>query len=1127
MVKFKLAEFLSASYYEVLSKRDMLVSDATYTIAGIPHSAIQSTEGLRALDEAFREHLKGNDSALDALDELQVGQDILRDRHSHLIMQLGPKLEAFLSLAMGYEKQMQPYRESQARYATIQRFKRDYLFRRIKPRLTRLPSGDFKALSDPLWEAAGCTELTDWEYALSSWGLQVLESKDSASLALLEAWCASACLTDAGKAWIEESLLFSWPKRLNPNQLLSDFSEYRSREGFDLQDSGLSEEQQHDHAHYCLDCHSKSGDFCSIGFPVKKGDVSQGYREHASGELMLGCPLEEHVGEMHELFAGGHPIAALAAAMVNNPLIALTGHRVCNDCMKSCVYQKQTPVNTPGVESGLLQWALALPWGVELVALLMRWNPLRYWQPIEKSKQGRSVAVMGTGPAGIAMMHHLLMEGCDVVAFDGAKLSAVPNEWCDQPIKEYASICRPLSERPARGFGGVSEYGITVRWDKNLLTLLHVLFQRHSRATLIGSVRFGGALTVDSFWPLGFDHLCLALGAGLPKELRIPNSLAIGMRQASDFLMSLQLNAAGHLKSLCAFQMRLPALVIGGGLTAVDAASEAMAYYLQLIETVSIRYYALCKTLSELKVRGMLSVDDLLILDEWLLHANAWHQEKERANSQSKQADSVAFIKRLGGVSIVYRRSMKESPAYKRNHEELDLCLESGVSYLESLQPHSVVCDELGHVSALSCLPVSADEEGHLVPSGDPVELPARCILTATGAKPNVAYEFEYRGTFQKHQGHYQPYGWNEEANAWQEDRSEGHFKQASIGMLTSYNSSGHRVSLLGDSHWRYQGTVVQAIASARRALPQVMRAMHHIPKQTGFDRQALLKSFDVRVLSNQKVTQSMHLLTLSCSQIASRHAAGQFYRLIPSSDSFQSDNKALLGSRMGSDGCLSFVLSGDSPSTRLLKKLKSGDSCDLMGPTGAWAHQPSNPEHVLVIGGDLAFAFLRSVSPEWQKQGHRITWLSTLSERELLELSDCLPSLEAKYITSADLVLPGDCYPKQFSAVYAIGDPILVRSVRLARKNNWNHVFSEACRWVGAVYGPMQCQLKGVCAQCLQWQIDPSTGERTKAVYACSWQHQPMDVIDLDHLSERATQSQAIDSLNALWFEECVDNAL
>ena len=58
---------------------------------------------------------------------------------------------------------------------------------------------------------------------------------------------------------------------------------------------------------------------------------------------------------------------------------------------------------------------------------------------------------------------------------------------------------------------------------------------------MFGAVRFGGTFQVADAWRLGFDHLAVAVGAGLPKELPIPGSMAIGMRQANDFLMALQL----------------------------------------------------------------------------------------------------------------------------------------------------------------------------------------------------------------------------------------------------------------------------------------------------------------------------------------------------------------------------------------------------------------------------------------------------------------------------------------------------------------------------------------------------------------------------------------------------------
>ena len=54
-------------------------------------------------------------------------------------------------------------------------------------------------------------------------------------------------------------------------------------------------------------------------------------------------------------------------------------------------------------------------------------------------------------------------------------------------------------------------------------------------------------------------------------------------------------------------------------------------------------------------------------------------------------------------MTIAYRRSMRESPAYKRNHEELKKALEEGIYYAEGLEPTAVRLDKYGHVEALVC----------------------------------------------------------------------------------------------------------------------------------------------------------------------------------------------------------------------------------------------------------------------------------------------------------------------------------------------------------------------------------------------------------------------------------------
>ena len=46
-----------------------------------------------------------------------------------------------------------------------------------------------------------------------------------------------------------------------------------------------------------------------------------------------------------------------------------TGHRICNDCMKACIFQKQEPVNIPQAETRVLTETLGLTWGLEIYQL--------------------------------------------------------------------------------------------------------------------------------------------------------------------------------------------------------------------------------------------------------------------------------------------------------------------------------------------------------------------------------------------------------------------------------------------------------------------------------------------------------------------------------------------------------------------------------------------------------------------------------------------------------------------------------------------------------------------------------------------------------------------------------------
>ncbi len=287
-------------------------------------------------------------------------------------------------------------------------------------------------------------------------------------------------------------------------------------------------------------------------------------------------------------------LGAFAAIAVDNPMMAATGHRICNDCMKACIYQKQEPVDIPQAETSVLKDVLALPWGFEIYSLLTRWNPLDIRRPLPRPDSGRKVLVVGLGPAGFTLAHHLMNDGHTVVAVDGLKIEPLGFDPA-APVRDAAALYENLDDRVMAGFGGVAEYGITVRWNKNYLKLIRLLLERRPQFAHFGGVRFGGGatLSIDDAWAMGFDHIALCMGAGKPTVLDIPNGLARGVRAASDFLMALQLTGAAKLSSVANLQLRMPVVVIGGGLTAIDTATESLAYYVRQVEKFALRYRTL------------------------------------------------------------------------------------------------------------------------------------------------------------------------------------------------------------------------------------------------------------------------------------------------------------------------------------------------------------------------------------------------------------------------------------------------------------------------------------------------------------------------------------------------------
>lgn len=526
---------------------------------------------------------------------------------------------------------------------------------------------------------------------------------------------------------------------------------HRKRDGFALTDRRGPTREITKHIDYCMICHEREKDSCSKGLHEKDGSI----KKNALGVDIKGCPLDEKISEMHFLRREGYPIAALAMIMLDNPMCAGTGHRICNDCMKGCIFQKQDPVNIPNVETSVLSDILNLKDGLELYGFLMQWNPLKVERPYALDYNGNKVLVVGLGPAGYTLSHYLLNEGFAVVAAEGLKVESaldIYNLNKESNLPSFKDVIeKELDERIISGFGGVSEYGITSRWDKNFLTVLQLLLERRKNFKVLDGIRFGGTITVDDAWKIGFTHIALATGAGKPTLIRLKNNLSRGLRKASDFLMALQLTGAARKESLSNLQISLPAIVIGGGLTAIDTATETLAYYPIQVE----KFYENAKALLEIDKDYLINTFD----DEELSEANIFfehgkiiHETRKKAKENNEKPDFLPFLKEWGGVTLVYRKNLQSSPAYRLNHEEINEALEEGIKIIENLNPVECILNDYNAIESVRFIDSTRSDKE--------IILPAKTVFVAAGTSPNITYEKEYPKTFrmQESTGYYQPY---------------------------------------------------------------------------------------------------------------------------------------------------------------------------------------------------------------------------------------------------------------------------------------------------------------------------------------------------------------------------------
>ena len=997
---------------------------------------LNSLSGLQKLDGIFLQWIQEQDYelAVKLTDYRLIGSEHIDSiSHSEFLLQLAPFVDDFITELFNIEKEALGLKKEHKKFDPIYECRRKFVQRYAVKQYPeeKLAELDFAKITINVKRVIGAINELSLAQSIIEW--QKDPDTYQNELTIAAQYCAFMVA-------LRSSLtLFDLPKAVDVNNHLNKHKIDRlGRDiylGFNHRDHSNSLEKAYAMAKYCIYCHKQKKDSCSKGLEPEK----------------TGCPLKQKISEMNLLKSQGFSIAALSVIVIDNPLVAATGHRICNDCMKACIFQKQDPVNIPLVESNILEQVLGLPWGAEIYLLLTKWNPLNIDAPLPLSLSGYKVLITGMGPAGFALSHYLLNEGHKVTAIDGLKISPLHFD-IKKPIKYWQEMTLSLSTKLPQGFGGVMEYGITNRWDKNNLSLLRLILERRETFNIHSGIRLGSNITIEQAFER-FDHIALCIGTGKPRYDNLPGYFAKGVRSAADFLMNLQQGAAYHKASNATLLVQPPFVVIGCGLTAIDSATELMHYYPTMIENFLVNWER-----SESKPRN-LSQADLRIAKEFIQHAQLF---RKAINDTEK----LQIMQSLGGVTICYRKSIKESPAYKLNPEEIEHALALGIKFKENISPKEISTDEFGYAKSIEFTNGTA--------------IPARSVLIAIGTDTNEFHDIDH-------------------------------------------NKKG--ISRFGDCDPKYAGNVVRALASAKNGYKAISQTMsRHKPKHWT-DRSADLKSTIVKVniLSKDIVELIVH------SPLAVQNfKPGQFFKLqnYSSDISKRMEPLALTGAYIDrQENTISLIILEVGASSKLCRNLREQDEVILMGPTGAPTKIVKN-KNVALVGGGLGNAVLLAVGQALKANNCNVTYFAgykKLQDRfyhEKIEQvahqvfwacqDDILSKSRHHDFSIKGTIIDAIRYAKKagllakIEHVICIGSSTMMQTVA-AKKIE---LFGNA-RMICSLNSPMQCMMKGICGQCLQ-KVDDERGY----IFSCAAQDQDSDIVDFEVLRDRLEANSLLEKI-------------
>ena len=273
---------------------------------------------------------------------------------------------------------------------------------------------------------------------------------------------------------------------------------------------GLTKEQAMTEASRCLDCPT----------PL----------------CITGCPVQINIPQFIKNIERGEILEAAKTLKETSALPAVCG-RVCpqeKQCESKCFYTQK--MGKDAVAIGYLE-RFAADYERESGQISV---------PEIKTYNGIKIAVVGSGPAGLAFAGDMAKYGYNVTVFEA------------------------LHE-----IGGVLKYGIPEFRLPNAIVDVEIDNLRKMGVEFITDCIIGRTLSYDDLHEMGYKGIFVASGAGLPRFMGIPGENLIGIMSSNEYLTRVNLMDAANPESDTPVIKGKHVAIIGGGNTAMDSVRTA------------------------------------------------------------------------------------------------------------------------------------------------------------------------------------------------------------------------------------------------------------------------------------------------------------------------------------------------------------------------------------------------------------------------------------------------------------------------------------------------------------------------------------------------------------------------